>query len=156
MADGDQGVRVIVANLNHWKDFYGIRPEIRAAALAVAGGQFDDDDRGHVDRLARFVRRAVVYVKDPINAEFVQTPDVMLLQIHDTGRAHGDCDDHVLLFAALAESLGIPCTIAGVKSPGATRFDHVIVLAEPAGMEMQVDLCAKQGPAPTYAEILPT
>lgn len=154
VSDGDAGVRVILGHLNRMKEFYGAQPAIRAAALAVASGGINDDDAGHLAKLARFVRQSVIYVKDPVNAEFVQTPDVLLLQIHETGKAYGDCDDHVLLFAALVESLGIYCNIVGVKAPGSARFDHVICVAEIEGREIQVDLCAKSSAAPHYAELM--
>jgi len=154
IADGQPGIQQIVGNLNAMKDHYGSLPAIRAAAVAIAQPTTDDDDQGNVAKLASFVRKAVIYVKDPINSEFTQTPDVLLLQIHATGQARGDCDDHVLLFASLAESLGVFCTIAGVMAPGSSTYNHVIVLAYPDGEETQIDLCAKTGASPQYSSFI--
>lgn len=154
IAEGQAGIQQIVSNLNSVKDQYGSLPAIRAAALAIVGAAGDDDDDGNVSKLAAFVRRNVVYVKDPVNSEFTQTPDVLLLQIHAAGTARGDCDDHVLLFASLAESLGIFTSIVGVQTPDSETFNHVIALAYPHGQETQVDLCAKTGTLPAYSSFL--
>lgn len=151
VADGELGIRQIVERIAALRDFYGAQPAIRRAAIAIAGGTTNDDDRGNVERLARFVRQAVVYQKDPLNAEFVQAPDVMLLEITRNGRAYGDCDDHVLLFASLAESLGIRTIVAGVKLESAT-FNHVIAVPVLDSGALEVDLCAKRGENPTYSE----
>lgn len=155
ISDGQAGVKQIVANLNAMKDHYGSLPAIRSAALAIVGAADDDDDDGNVSKLTDFVKRSVVYVKDPLNSEFTQTPDILLLQIHDAGTARGDCDDHVLLFASLCESLGIFCAIVGVATtPGSQIFNHVIALPYPHGEQTQVDLCAKFGNQPTYQAFL--
>lgn len=148
--EGQPGINQILGNLSELKSYYGSLPSIRAAALAVVRGYINDDDDGNTDRLAAFVRRAVIYVKDPLNSEFTQTPDVLLLEIHQTGSARGDCDDHVLLFASLAESLGIPVQIAGVMTQGSSIVNHVIAIAWPHNVPRQVDLCAKLGQNPVY------
>lgn len=154
IADGPTGILQIVRFLNSAKDHYGTLPAIRAAALKIAGTKVNDDQAGHVARLAAFVRNAVVYVADPMNAEFTQTPDVMLLAIHRKGQTFGDCDDHVLLFSSLVESLGVPSEIVAVKAPGSFTFNHVVSIAYPNGEPIEIDLCAKDGPAPDYPEKL--
>jgi hypothetical protein len=150
IAEGQPGINQILAQLSALKTYYGSLPAIRSAALAIASSQVNDDDSGNVDRLTRFVRKAVIYVKDPLNSEFTQTPDVLLLAIHKNGSAQGDCDDHVLLFASLAESLGIPVQVAGVKTQDSDIVNHVIAIAWPNGQPQQIDLCAKAGFNPTY------
>ncbi len=152
--EGEEGIRQIVGRLNALKRYYGTVPAIRSCALQICRARSDDDQAGHVTRLARFVRTSMVYVKDPLNAEFTQSPDVLLLQIHKTGRAEGDCDDHVLLFASLVESLGIYCEIVAVKGPGSATFDHVIATANPHGVPLDFDMCAKEGLAPVYSDKL--
>lgn len=154
VADGEAGIQQIVGRLAALKNHYGAQPAIRRAAVKIAGGIVNDDDRGNAERLARFVRRALVYVKDPLDAEFIQAPDVLLLEIVAQGRAHGDCDDHVLLYASLAQSLGIPTEIAGVKLPPSPTFNHVIAISDIDGEQVEVDLCAKDGFQPVYPEKL--
>lgn len=156
IADGPAGVTQIVAQLNSAKDYYGSLPCIRAAALAIAAPGTDNDNAGNAQKLAQFVRGALVYVADPINSELTQTPDVLLLAINRDGCARGDCDDHVLLYCSLCESLGIPCEVTAVKSPGSPRFDHVIATACIDGTPTQVDLCCKFGEQPVYSETMGT
>lgn len=153
---GPEGVAATLRLLTDWKDYYGTLPAIRAAALIVAGGTIDNDQAGQAAALAQFVRRALVYQADPVNSEFVQSPDVLLLAISDspTGTAAGDCDDHVLLFCALAESLGIPCDAAGVQANGSAAVNHVIAVVHLPGRDVDLDLCAKSGWVPQYPEKL--
>lgn len=154
ISDGQTGIAEIVAQLNTAKDYYGSLPSIRAAALCIARPSADNDNAGNAAALASFVRSAVHYVCDPINSELTQTPDVMLTAIHSEGATCGDCDDHVLLFASLAESLGIACDIVAVKFPGTDEFNHVIACPWIDGQQRQIDLCAKNGEQPQYAETL--
>lgn len=154
IADGDSGVKDILTRLNSLKDYFGSLPCIRAAALTISDPGEDNDNLGNAKKLAAFVRSAVCYVCDPVNSELTQTPDVMLLEIHCRGRVAGDCDDHVLLFASLCESLGIPAEIVGVQTPDSTRFDHVIVIVWLDDQPVQFDLCAKHGEAPVYDSVL--
>lgn len=154
IADGRPGIRRILEVLTRLKEEYGRLPAIRSAALAIASSAIDDDQAGQVNRLAVFVRTALIYVRDPLNLEFVQTPDLLLLAIDRDGFAQGDCDDHVLLFAALAESLAIECDIAGVCSPGAVTEDHVIAVVHLDGVPIDFDLCAKGPHQPAYASKL--
>lgn len=151
--DGAAGVASILSTLASLKDFYGSNPAIRRAALAIAGSAKDNDELGFANRLAAFVRQAVVYVADPIDAEFIQTPDVMLLEINQRGRTAGDCDDHCLLFAALAQSVGIRCEIAGAILGESPIVNHVVVLAYLGGGPLTFDLCAKGFNQPIHAEL---
>ncbi len=152
--DGDTGVLEILAALNDAKNFYGSLPCIRAAALCLAAPEFDNANEATAVALARFVRSAVRYTADPVNSELTHTPDVLLLAIDADGCALGDCDDHCLLFASLAEACGVACEIVGVQTPASDRFDHVIVIAWIDGAPCQFDLVAKQGPAPVYDAVL--
>lgn len=152
--DGREGIAQIVATLNQVKDSYARLPAIRAAALAIVGRVGDNNQAAQVTRLAAFVRAGMQYTKDPLDAEFVQTPDRLLLAIHDRGYASGDCDDSAVLFASLAQSLGIPCTIPAVKAPGSDAFDHVIVVAQLDGGPLTFDLICKGNWVPPYDEFL--
>ncbi len=154
VADGENGIREIVARLNALKNYYGTVPAIRKCALAIASTTTDNDQAEHASRLARFVKDSVVYVTDPVNAEWVITPDLMLAEIARTGITSGDCDEHCLLFASLAEALGIPCQIVGVHSGASPIWDHVICTAWISGREIDVDLCAKGEYQPIYSQKL--
>lgn len=150
LPDGPAGVTQTLQALTAAKDFYGSLSVIRAAAITIAGSEADNDEANTVAQLARFVRRAVVYLADPLNSELIITPEVMLSAINDTGFTYGDCDDHCLLFASLCEACGIPCDIAGVAINGAMISNHVICIAHLSSGPTQVDLCAKPGPGSVY------
>jgi len=154
ISDGITGVRQIVARLNRMKRYYGQLPAMRAVALGIAGTLVDNDQAGNVARLADYVRRGVVYQTDPFNAEFTQTPDRMLLEINSRGFTHGDCDDHCLLFASMAEALGVQTQIVGVMAPGSDTYNHVICVTYPNDEPVQIDLCAKGGQQPVYEAVL--
>lgn len=151
--DGPAGITETLRVLTSLKQFYGSLPTIRDAAIAIAGTNQDNDETGMVDGLARFVRRFVVYLADPINAELIQTPEVMLRAIDDNGRTWGDCDDHCLLFASLCEAAGVACDIAGVSLDGRVTPNHVICVAHLPSGPAQIDLCAKLGPPPLYQNL---
>lgn len=153
-SDGPEGIAATLALLTRLKDYYGSLPVIRQTALAIARSDTDSDHGAQLAQLARFVKNSLVYQADPVNAEFIQTPDVLLLEINATGRAQGDCDDHVLLFCALAESLGISCDVAGVAANRSPNINHVIAVAHVAGQTVDVDLCAKSDFQPVYSEKL--
>ncbi len=154
VAEGEEGIRAIVGRLNTLKNYYGTAPSIRKAALAIASTGIDNDQWEHAARLAQFVKDSVVYVADPVNAEWVVTPEVMLGEILRTGRTSGDCDEHVLLFASLAEAIGIPCDIASVVSVTGVTWDHVIAVLTLDGREIDLDLCAKGAYQPIYSDKL--
>lgn len=145
IAEGPPGVGVIIERLNALKTHYGALPAMRAAALAIAGTGLDNDQAAHVERLAAFVMRAVVYVLDPFNAEYVQSPPRLLLEINAKGTASGDCDDCALLFCSLCEALGVPAEIIGANAAGepAGPIDHVVARCYPHGVERTIDLCAR-------------
>lgn len=154
VADGVAGIRQIVATLNQLKSYYGRLEVIRMVALRIIAGAGNHDQAAQVTRLASFVRGAIVYVADPLNAEFIQTPDVLLLLIARNGFAQGDCDDHCILFATLCEAIGIPAEVVGVTSQNGTQPDHVIVIAQLDAGPLEFDLCAKGTDQPYYPEKL--
>lgn len=155
LAGGEPGTRSVLQRLTSLKNHYGRLPVIRSAALHIAGSTRDHDQAGHVQRLFAWVQHYLVYVCDPYNAELVVTPDLMLYQVGTNGVAFGDCDDHVLLYASLAESLGIPTDPIGVKTPDSSAWNHVIAASQfDDGSAVYLDLIAKGIPQPSYSEML--
>lgn len=153
--DGDQGIAQILATLQRVVTYYGSLPVIRAAALTITAPQTDNEQLNQITALADYVMGNLVYVLDPINAEYIQTPEVLLLAIAQNGKAYGDCDDHVCLFCSLAQSLGIEATPAAVKTNGSDSLNHVIAqVTMETGEVLDVDLCAKGIPTPVYTERL--
>ncbi len=147
------GVEQIVDTLAQLKFYYGRLPAIRSAALRIVGVVGNNDQAAQVNALAAFVRNGVVYLADPLNTEFIQTPDVLLLQINRAGFVYGDCDDHCLLFGSLCEALGIRCDIVGVNSgAGAPIPDHVITTVYLDAGSLDFDLVAKGMEQPSYGD----
>lgn len=157
VAEGVPGIRQIVSDLAYLKEFYGRLACLRGAAVAIVRGAGNHDQAAQVNALARFVRERVRFLCDPLNCEFVQTPDVMLLDIQANGFTYGDCDDHCLLFASLGEAIGIPCDIVGVAAGGTGVPDHVIAIAYLDAGPLEFDLVAKTfgQPAHTGERIYP-
>jgi hypothetical protein len=143
IADGAAGVAAIVEQLNTIKDHYGRLPCMRSAAVCLVRDLGDNDQAGQLAAVAAFVRCAVCYVCDPLDCEYVQTPDRLLVDFVRHGRAQGDCDDHCVLFATLAQALGIPCEIVAVNTGAGGVPDHVICLAQVGAESVPFDLVQK-------------
>lgn len=94
-------------------------PAIRAAALSIIGALAPRDTEGEARALFEFVRDQIRYVRDVHATEtLAQAP--ITLAMHA-----GDCDDQVILLAALCESVGLPTrfVLSAHVTPG--ELDHV-------------------------------
>jgi len=67
-----------------------------------------------------WVCKNIRYVKDPVDVETVQAPEVTL------SIKAGDCDDHVVLIASMLQSVGIPVRYQ-VMGKDRDRFSHVFI-----------------------------
>lgn len=70
--------------------------------------------------LQRWVQNCIRYVRDPVDVELVQTPEVTLKL------RTGDCDDQATLLAAMLKATGHPAKFVAVGMNGAP-FSHVLV-----------------------------
>ncbi len=154
LPDGPQGVVDTVQQLARLKTYYGRLPAIRAVALRIVAGTGNHDQAAQVNAIAAFVRGAIDYVCDPLNVEFITTPDVILAQIGRHGFAQGDCDDHALTFASLLESIGIAADVVGVAAIAGGAPDHVVVVAHLEGGDLTFDLVAKGLQQPSYDDMI--
>lgn len=73
-----------------------------------------------VQALQRFVQNNIRYVRDPVDVELVQTPEVTLKL------GTGDCDDQATLLGAMLEATGHPSRLVAVGVNGGP-FSHVLV-----------------------------
>lgn len=144
----------IIATLQQLVDDYGRNPEIRKFAVSLLNSRNNNDVETHFNTLLSWVKAKVIYLADPDGAELLHSPFYLIRKILGQGYVYGDCDDHVLLLGSLAVSIGIPCKAVGVKLPGATWFNHVIISALIYGKWQDVDPCAKSGQSPVYLERL--
>lgn len=75
---------------------------------------------GEARALQVFVQNGIRYVRDPMDHELVQTPEVTLKL------AQGDCDDQSTLLAAMLIATGHPAQFVAVGLDGG-EFSHVLV-----------------------------
>lgn len=147
----------ILQHLDFFKRQYARSPFVREATVRLLHGLWNNDQEGQLHRIVRYVKKHLIYVRDPSATEYVQSPVRLLKRILSQGRAHGDCDDHALLLNAMLESVGIKTRFLGVKlqAPGAPdRYNHVISSAHVGGQWRDIDACAKDSPQRVYPERL--
>lgn len=77
------------------------------------------DELGEIGRVWSFVRRHITYRRDPVGVEFFQSPQLLM-----QAGATGDCDDQVILAAAMLETAGYPVRYrVGALDPG--QYRHI-------------------------------
>ena len=151
----DYDLRKALLLLAQIRDHYTNFPFIRTTAISIGNPQANDDQEGMLSRITRFVRDRVIYVEDPVGFEWVTAPDVMLADIMQKGRSHGDCDDHAMLLGTMLQSVGIRTKFEAVKlSPNDTEFNHVIITANLRGEWIDLDPTIKSVAQPHYQDRL--
>lgn len=123
-------------------------------ALSIIGRSDNNAQMQHVDKIARYVREKMIYVRDPDSGEFVTAPDILIRRINDQGYAHGDCDDHALLFNSLLGAVGIQTRFAGVMLPHTNVWNHVISDFKLGNQWFEIDTCSKKGTRVVYTRRL--
>lgn len=144
----------IIGALQFVIDQFGRDPRVRAVTVSILRSRVNNDLEAHARTINNWVVNRMVYLPDPDGGEFIQTPAVLLNTIERDGRAYGDCDDHVVLLAAMLNSIGIRAKAAGVKLFGSDVYNHVVVEYQLNGRTMVLDPCAKVGGTPFYGERL--
>lgn len=91
-----------------------------------------------------WIKRRLVFVKDPVDTQLLTTPLYMLAQVQKTNTIQGDCADVAMLAAALCMALGVRCFFVAVAFNTPTApFSHVFAVAEPrttTGGQAKVEL----------------
>jgi hypothetical protein len=104
-------------------------PSVRAAYAEITRHLPEREIAGALVAVTAWVRDHLRYQWDPWDAE-VLTSAPRLLRDVAAGYAYGDCDDWVILVAALLRSGGIPVLIKGIQGKAESReLDHVYLLA---------------------------
>lgn len=116
---------------------------IRDLAMRIisAAGVPERDQRGEVEAIHRYVQQHLRYVKDPLWYEFVTYPETLAFE-----RPDGDCDDHVVLEAALLGAVGIPSRFVVFAFRGGP-WSHVAMQAHAGGQWIKLDPIVKNQPA---------
>lgn len=120
-------------------------PRIRNLAVQIIrDANVDERDKtGEAVAIHNYVMGHLRYVKDPLWYEFVTHPETLAFE-----RADGDCDDHVVLEAALLAAVGIPSRFVVYAFKGAPSWQHVALHAQIAPrVWMPLDPIVKDKPA---------
>lgn len=149
-------VPVILKKLAQVRNYYAQFPFVRRCAIQFGDPKQDNDIRTIAENLTAFVKARMMYVPDPHGFEYTTAPDVLLAEILQKGRAHGDCDDHVLLLNTLLCSMGFQTAFVAVKlPPEGDLFDHVVTGVNLEGQWTLIDPCAKSVIQPVYQDQFP-
>lgn len=155
LADNRADAPQIIAYLKQLSIVYGRDPAVREFTVSLFPPYLADNDLDAILRIIIFfVRDRMVYVPDPAGTEYFISPIELLKRIQATGRAAGDCDDHVLLLNAMLVSVGFDVRVAGVHLNDPELWDHVISQVYIHNRWVDIDPCLKSGSIPDYNQKL--
>ena len=143
-----------------WED--STNPLVKNAATAIVTDCAARDDVCELEAIFNAVKygtprvaglkHGLKYMSDPRSRDYYVSP-ARLLQLGADGQTiAGDCDDHAMLCAALAASLGFRAGVRAWRQPGAKDFSHVYAVAilpkdgtddedsEPYGLDTSADV----------------
>lgn len=151
LTNGRPDAEQIVSALARLAIAYGKGECVTAFAKCLIEDVTESNDlQALFSAVATFVLENVVYVPDPIGAEYVRSPVQLLRDYEAQGQAQGDCDDHVLLANSLFNALGFKTRVVALKVYNAATFDHVISSVQIAGTWYDFDPCNKADPYHVY------
>jgi hypothetical protein len=114
-------------------------PRVRSWAIRTL--KEAGDPQGFVAKVQALLdgmRKAVIYVQDPTNAEYIQAAHETLC-LDDKGFCFrgGDCDDCAVALGSATSSVGIPTYVVGQAFNGDKMASHVLVGVEDPQTHMQ-------------------
>lgn len=118
---GDAGTRATLQIMSQLVRAHKKHYPIRQLALNLVAGARQKDWMAEIDRLHRYVRDRIRYVRDITGVETLATP-IRTLQI-----GQGDCDDKSTLLATLLESIGHPTRFVAVAVAPGIAYSHVYI-----------------------------
>ncbi|MFH1226836.1 MAG: transglutaminase-like domain-containing protein [Planctomycetota bacterium] len=89
-----------------------------ATDIALKGSRSKDYFR-RAEALFNWVRKSIAYMPDPAGVEMIQDP------FYTIARGAGDCDDHTVLLAALAQAVGFSVRFKTIGTRNRDEFNHV-------------------------------
>src|SRR5437588_9627181 len=104
---------------------YAPLPQIRQVAEQIIGHLNAYQSGDEAEAIYNFVQQNVRYVRDPLNWEYVKTPELLLREIEQYGQSAGDCDDMSVLGGTLLRSIGFPVAIKVTSYKPDREFSHV-------------------------------
>lgn len=117
---GAAGIRATLNVMRRLARDGSLSPLIRQFTQTLVQERMQKDRIGEIRTIGEFVRDSIRYVRDPLGAELVQSPDATMRL------RSGDCDDKVTLAAAMLRSIGHPARFVAIGfAPG--QFSHVFL-----------------------------
>jgi len=143
---GDAGIVQTVALMRAYVNNAITFPLIRAQAVKATALCGRWDLRCKALAIGEWVRNHVRYVPDPLQHEWLATPQIMAQAVEEGRTVYGDCDDMSMYVAALAKSIGLQPTfqVVGRKD----KFHHVYVTIN----SVPVDPTEQMGTQPFLAQ----
>lgn len=132
---GKQGTEQTLAEMAKIVRRDSIDPGLVALSRKIVSGVAPHDERGEVQAVYDYVKRAIRYVQDPADTEWVQDTRRSL----DFGA--GDCDDKATALASLLGAIGYLCRFAvcSYEADPLAQYDHVWVQAPINGQYVDLD-----------------
>jgi len=124
-----------------------------AHEIIKRAGVAERDKYGEMVAIHNFVMQHLRYVSDPLWYEMITYPETLAFESQT-----GDCDDHVVLEAALLAALGIQSRYVTFAQKNAAIMDHVALEARIKNDWVSLDPIIKNKPAgwriPTFKNMV--
>jgi hypothetical protein len=137
LPSGDGAVYATLAKMRSLAHTGAINPLVRATASSLVRGVPGTASNLQIRIIRDWLSNHVLFLRDPINAEALHTPEWMIRSVLTTGCVQVDCDDVALLAAALGMSIGLRARFVALAftSPQAP-FRHVYTdLSSPTSVQ---------------------
>lgn len=124
--EGDAGVRRTLVAMTILTRFAALHPTVREVAADLVNGLASGSGLPQAEALKYWVGERTRFLPDPVHAEALHDPVMLLTSILHRGSVAVDCDDVAMLAAALGMSIGLRAQFVAVAfdSPNAP-FRHV-------------------------------
>ncbi|MBA4286405.1 MAG: hypothetical protein C0434_12845 [Xanthomonadaceae bacterium] len=134
LASGVDGIRELLAQMRRNIRAAAQQAPIRALAERIVAGVGGKDRVSEARAVQAWVRSNIRYTRDPIGAELLKVPALLILP----GHRQDDCDGHAQLVASLLASIGHPVRLVAVGFE-AGRFAHVFAETLVSGRWLSVE-----------------
>lgn len=117
--DGPAGIHATLRKMADLVREYRKNPDLLFLAREITSAAPQKGYRAEAALLQSFVRDSIRYVRDVLDVETLQSPDITLAV------QSGDCDDKATLVATLLAAVGHPVRFVAVGIDGG-EFSHVL------------------------------
>lgn len=100
------GIEFQVAKMAEYVREYSGHPDVVKFARELVRNAKAQDLTDEAKKVYKFLLAHTRYVRDPSRRELIQTPELMVRDIKETGLTQGDCDELATLTATLLEAIG--------------------------------------------------